>query len=68
VAGHGGAETVVAAGLFQRRGTLARIGDEGGLPGGAAPEPEAPGLRSNTILAVTGAGGAAGVPHEPRPG
>jgi hypothetical protein len=38
VAGHVDGETVVAAGLFQRRGTAAAIGDEGGLPSGANPE------------------------------
>jgi hypothetical protein len=50
VSGHVGGETVVAAGLFQRRGTAAAIGDEGGLPSGADPEREAPGFPSNTIL------------------
>ena len=53
VAGHVNGEAVVAAGLFQRRGTAATIGDEGGLPTGADPEREAPGFPSNTILAVT---------------
>jgi hypothetical protein len=55
VAGHVGDETVVCAALFQRRGTAAHIGDEGGLPSGAAPELEAPAFPSNTILAVTDA-------------
>jgi hypothetical protein len=45
VAGHVGGEAVVAAGPFQRRGTAATIGDEGGLPSGADPEREAPGFR-----------------------
>jgi hypothetical protein len=53
VAEHVNGETVVAAGLFQRRGTAAIIGDEGGLPSGADPEREAPGFPSNTIVAVT---------------
>jgi hypothetical protein len=51
VAGHVGGETLLAAGLFQRRGTAAGIGDERGLPAGAGSE--APGFPSNTILAVT---------------
>jgi hypothetical protein len=55
VAGHVGTETVVAAGLFQRRGTSAMIGGESGLPSGATPESAAPGFPSNTILAVTDA-------------
>ncbi|HTI74158.1 MAG TPA: hypothetical protein VL634_04125 [Mycobacterium sp.] len=53
VADHVNGEAVAAAGLFQRRGTAASIGDEGGLPSGADPEREAPGFPSNTILAVT---------------
>ena len=53
VADHVGEETVVAAGLFQRRGTAATIGDEGGLAPCTDPERAAPGFPSNTILAVT---------------
>ena len=53
VAGHVDGEAVVTAGLFQRRGTAAGIGDEGGLPTGMDPQREAPGFPSNTILAVT---------------
>jgi hypothetical protein len=53
VAEHVNGETVAVAGLFQRRGTAAAIGDEGGLLSGADPEREAPGFPSNTILAVT---------------
>jgi len=56
VAGHIGGESVVAAALFQRRGSSAMIGDEGGLPSGAASELEAPGFPTNTIFAVTDAG------------
>jgi hypothetical protein len=50
VAGHVNSETVVAARLFQRRGTAAAIGDDGGLPSGADQEREAPGFPSNAIL------------------
>jgi hypothetical protein len=42
VAAHVDGETVKAAGVFQRRGTVAAIGDEGGPPSGAEPEREAP--------------------------
>jgi hypothetical protein len=56
VAGHVGDETVVSAALFQRRGTAAHIGDEGGMPSGAPPELEAPGFPSNTTFALTDAG------------
>ncbi|WP_319452728.1 MULTISPECIES: hypothetical protein [unclassified Mycobacterium] len=55
VAGHVNGETVVTAALFQRRGS-GRVGDEGGMPSGAASELEAPGFPSNTIFAVTDAG------------
>lgn len=50
---HVGGESVVAAGLFQRRGTSAMIGEVSGLPSGATPEQAAPGFPSNNILAVT---------------
>lgn len=53
IAGHVGGETVQCAALLQRRGTAARIGDDGTLP---SPEYEAPGFPSNTIFAVTDAG------------
>ena len=68
VAGHVNGETVVAAGLFQRRGTAATIGDEGGLPTGADPEREAPGFPSNTILAVTDAQALYAFHRDPRDG
>jgi hypothetical protein len=55
VAGHVNGETVTAAGLFQRRGTAAHISGDGGMATGSAPELEAPGFPSNTILAVTDA-------------
>jgi len=52
VADHVGGETVVAAALFQRRGTAAgAVGDT--LSIGIDPEREAPGFPSNTILAAT---------------
>jgi hypothetical protein len=50
LAGYVDGETVVAAGLFERRGAAAAIGDERGLPTHADPEREAPGFPSNTIL------------------
>ena len=56
VADHVGDETVVTAALFQRRGSSAMTGDEGGIPSGAASELEAPGFPSNTIFALTDAG------------
>lgn len=55
VADHVDGETVVTAALFQRRGS-SRVGDEGGIPAGAASELEAPGFPSNTIFAVTDVG------------
>jgi hypothetical protein len=68
VAGHVNGETVVAAGLFQRRGTAAAIGDEGGLPSGADPEREAPWFPSNTILAVIDAQALYAFHRDPRYG
>jgi hypothetical protein len=52
VADHIEGANVVAAGLFQRRGTAASIGAEPGSLG-HDPDREAPGFPSNTILAVT---------------
>jgi hypothetical protein len=55
VAEHVAEANVVAAGLFQRRGTAVSIGADGGSPATHDPEREAPGFPSNTILAVTDA-------------
>jgi hypothetical protein len=68
VACHVGAEAVVAAGLFQRRGTAAAIGDDGGVSSGVDPQREAPGFPSNTILAVTDAPALYAFNRDPRDG
>jgi hypothetical protein len=68
MAEHVNGQTVVAAGLFQRRGTAAAVGDEGGLPSGADPESDAPEFPSNTILAGTDAHTLYAFHRDPRDG